>query len=110
MPLNAVKASDLFEFLEARMRAPVKPWSMGHANGLVKRTLREVFALARSRGLPEGANAVDDLDILPVLSPKEEKSRLKPRHPSTDGQLSPLFASEWYRPDSTRWRGKMGSR
>ncbi|MFG6490280.1 hypothetical protein ACG04R_26650 [Roseateles sp. BYS78W] len=109
VPLGAVKASDLFEFLEARMRAPVKPWSMKHAHGFVKRTLREVFALARTRGLLEGANPVDDLDVLPSLTSKEEKARRKPRHPFTDSQLSTLFASDWYRPDSTRWRGKMAT-
>ena len=109
VPLNSVRASDLFAFLEARMRAPVKPWSMKHAHGLVKRTLREVFALARSRGLLEGANPVDDLDILPSLTPKEEKARRKPRHPFTDDQLTTLFASEWYQPGSTRWRGKMAT-
>jgi hypothetical protein len=74
LPLSSIKASDLFEFLEVRMRAPVKPWSMKHAHGLVKRTLREVFALARTRGLLDGANPVDDLDILPTLTTKEEKA------------------------------------
>jgi hypothetical protein len=49
VPLSAVKAPDLYEFLEVRMRAPVKPWSMQHAHGLVKRTLREIFALGCAR-------------------------------------------------------------
>ena len=75
LPLSAVTASDLFDFLEARMRAPVKPWSTKHAHGLVKRTLREIFALARTRGLLVGANPVDDLDVLPSLTAKEEKAR-----------------------------------
>ncbi|KQZ34310.1 hypothetical protein [Massilia sp. Root1485] len=109
VPLNAVKASDLFKFLEVRMRAPIKPWSMKHAHGLVRRTLREVFALARTRGLLDGANPVDDLDILPTLTAKEEKARRKPRYPFSDTQLSVLFQSEWYRPDSTSWRGKMAT-
>lgn len=60
-------------------------------------------------GLLEGANAVDDLDVLPSLTSKEEKARRKPRHPFTEGQLSTLFAEDWYRPDSTRWRGKMAT-
>ncbi len=109
VPLSSVKASALFEFLEVRMRAPVKPWSMQHAHGLVKRTLREIFALARTRGLLEGSNPVDDLEILPTLTQKEEKARRKPRHPFTDAQLSTVFSSEWYRPGSTRWRGKMAT-
>jgi integrase len=109
VPLSAVKASDLYDFLEVRMRAPVKPWSMQHAHGLVKRTLREVFALARTRGLLVGGNPVDDLEILPTLTQREERDRRKPRHPFSSGQLSTLFGSEWYRPDSTRWRGKMAT-
>ena len=109
VPLSSIKAPDLFEFLEARMRAPVKPWSMKHARGLVKRTLREIFALARTRGLLDSANPVDDLEILPSLTKKEERARRKPRHPFTDAQLSTLFGSEWYQPDSTRWRGRMAT-
>lgn len=107
VPLNAVKASDLFEFLEVRMRAPIKPWPMKYSHGVVKRTLREVFALARTRGLLDGANPVDDLDILPTLTAKQEKAQGKPRYPFTDSQLSTLFQSRWYRPGSARWRGKM---
>lgn len=107
VPLNAVKASDLFEFLEVRMRAPIKPWSMKYSHGVVKRTLREVFALARTRGLLDSVNPVDDLDILPTLTAKEEKARRKPRYPFSDSQLSTLFQSEWYGPGSARWRGKM---
>lgn len=109
VPLDAVKAPDLFQFLDVRMRAPVKPWSMKHAHGLVRRTLREVFALARTRGLLGGANPVDDLAILPTLTAKEEKARRKPRYPFCDGQLAELFQSEWYKPGSKRWHGKMAT-
>ena len=108
LPLSAVKAADLYEFLESRMRAAKKPWSMKHAHGLAKRTLREVFGLARTLGKLEGENPVDDMDVLPLLEAKEERARKKPRHPFKDSQLSTLFTSEWYRVDSDRWRGKMG--
>jgi integrase len=102
-----VKGADLFEFLEARMRAPEKPWSMKHAHGLVKRTLREVFGLARTRGLLDGSNPVDAMDVMPMLTASEERARRKPRYPFTNKQLTTLFTSEWYRADSDRWRGKM---
>ncbi len=107
--LGAVKVSDLYDFLDTRMRASRKPWSMQHAHGLVKRTLREIFALARTRGLFAGGNPVDDMDILPMLTAKEEKTRRKPRRPFLDGQLSTLFTSEWYRSDTNRWHGKMAT-
>lgn len=108
VPLASVKGADLYEFLEARMRAADKPWSMKHAHGLVKRTLREAFGLARTRGLLEGANPVDDMEVMPMLTAKEERARKKPRHPFTDSQLTTLFTSDWYRAGADRWRGKMG--
>lgn len=107
VPLSSVRAADLYGFLEARMHASLKPWSMQHAHGLVKRTLREVFGLASTQGLYDGANPVDAMVVLPKLSAREEKARRHPRHPFTDGQLSALFASEWYQGTSTRWTGKM---
>lgn len=108
VPLSSVKGADLYEFLEARMRAEDKPWSMKHAHGLVKRTLREVFGLARTRGLLEALNPVDDMEVMPMLTAQEERERKKPRHPFTDAQLTTLFASDWYRAGANRWRGKMG--
>lgn len=108
VPLSSVKGSDLYDFLEARMRADDKPWSMKYAHGLVKRTLREVFGLARTRGLLEGSNPVDDMEVMPMLTEKEERARKKPRHPFTNAQLSTLFTSDWYRAGTNRWRGKMG--
>lgn len=107
--LSSVKASDLYEFFEARMRSADDSWSMTHTHGFVKRTLREVFALARTRGLLEGRNPVDDMEVMPSLTAKEERARKKPRYPFSDAQLTSLFASEWYRRDSRRWRGKMGT-
>jgi integrase len=108
VPLASVKSSDMYEFLESRMRAPEKPWSMKHTHGLVKRTLREVFGLARTRGLLDGVNPVDGMEVMPMLAAKEERARMKPRHPFTDAQLTTVFTSDWYRADSDRWRGKMG--
>jgi hypothetical protein len=107
VPLASVRGADLYEFLDARMRADGRAWSMKHAHGLVKRTLREVFGLARTRGLLEGGNPVDDMEVMPLLTAKEERSRMKPRHPFSDAQLTTLFGSEWYQHGSERWRGKM---
>jgi hypothetical protein len=106
--LSSVKAADLYGFLEFQMREADKPWSMERAHGIAKRTLREVFGLARTNGMLEGKNPVDSMEVLPLLAADEESSRKKPRFPFTDSQLTTLFTSEWYRPDSSRFRGKMG--
>lgn len=105
--LSNVTGHDIYEFLGARMRAPIKPWSMGHAHGFVRRTLREVFALARTKGLLKTSNPIDDLELLPMLSLKEEASRKRPRLPFTDIQLSTIFTSAWYQIDAQNWKGKM---
>lgn len=107
VPLSMVAADDLYGFLDARMRAPIKPWSMGHAHGFVRRTLREVFALARTKGLLKKPNPVDELELMPMLTAKEESSRKKPRLPFSDTQLSTLFSSAWYQKDASNWSGKM---
>lgn len=107
VPLAKVTGSDLFDFLEAGMHSGNKPWSMKYAHGLVKRTLREIFALARTRGLLTTGNPVEDMQVLPMLPAAEEKARQQPRHPFSNTQLTTLFTSEWYRTDSSKWRGKM---
>lgn len=108
IPIGAVTSTHVYDFLDSRMRDPVKPWSMQTALGLAKRSLREVFALARAKGVLVGSNPIDALDILPRLKREEEVKRLKPRHPFSDDQLNRLFASHWYDRWSRRWRGKMG--
>jgi hypothetical protein len=106
--LSAVKAADLYGFLEFQMRDADKRWSMDRAHGIAKRTLREVFGLARTRGLLEGENPVDGMEVLPLLGAEEERSRKKPRLPFSDAQLTTVFTSEWYQSDTNRFRGKMG--
>lgn len=109
VPLSSVRSADLYDFLEARMRDPAKGWSMGYAHGRVRSTLREVFALARTKGLLLGVNPVDDLDVLPMLSAEEEEEHRQPRMPFSNAQLNTLFASDWYRPNANKWLGKMGN-
>lgn len=107
VPLSSVRATDLYDFLSARMNAPAKPWSMKYAHGLVKSTLKEVFSLARTQGRLTGPNPVDDLHVLPKLSAEAERGRRNPRFPYTDKQLTTVFSSEWYDPAAVRWTGKM---
>ena len=106
--LDSVKPGDLYGFLESGMHAATHPWSMDYAHGVVRRTLAEVFDLARSRGLMLAENPADALRVLPRLSASEERQRRHPRYPYTDAQLSAIFKSDWYNPSSTAWRGKLG--
>jgi integrase len=107
IPLDQITSNDLFDFIEARMHADHKPWSMDYAQGVVKGTLREVFALARTKNLMTGKNPVSDLDVMPRLTRDEEAAHKKPRHPLTSLQLTTIFSSAWYTPSSNLWRGKM---
>ena len=107
VPMPSVRATDLYDFLSVRMNAPVNPWSMKYAHGRVKSTLKEVFSLARTKGLLDGANPVDDLHVLPKLSAEEERTRKNPRLPYSDKQLTTVYSSEWYNPAADRWTGKM---
>jgi integrase len=104
--LSAVTSADIYNFIDSRLHAAEKPWSHGYATGKAKAALFEAFALSKTLALID-RNPVSELEILPKLSAKEEESRRKPRWSYTASQLNELFSSEWYNPDSTKWRGKM---
>lgn len=105
-PLDLIASADVFNFLESRLDAKEKPWSYKYASGRAKSVLREAFGLAKSLNLI-ASNPVDELDVLPKISKKEEEGRRKPRFPYKTNHLNILFLSDWYNPDSTNWRGKM---
>ncbi|MCZ8095572.1 MAG: hypothetical protein O9331_19035 [Acidovorax sp.] len=107
VPIDDIKSHDLYRFIDAQQQLERKPWSMKYARSVVKRTLFEVFALARTKQLMKGSNPVDDLVLMPQLSKEVEASRMKPRFPYTDAQLSALLTSAWYDPTSKHWTGKM---
>lgn len=107
VPLSSVTGQDLYRFYEARLNADEDRWSMKYAHGLARRTVREVFELALTLDMMRGDNPDTLMKALPRISRAEEATRLKPRRPFGDEQLTALFASEWYRPDSTTWTGKM---
>jgi integrase len=108
VPLNDITSHDLYRFIDAQQQGEHKPWSMKYSRGVVKRTLFEVFALARTRQMMSGTNPVDDLTVMPPLSKEAEASRMKPRYPYSNAQLNTLFASPWFNASSNRWTGKMG--
>lgn len=108
IPFDRVKPSHVFEFMESRMRAEVRPWSENRAKTFGKRALREVFGFARTKGLMSIPNPVDELEVFPSLSKHEEAARKNPRYPFTSGQLNSLFKSKWYDPNEFgAFRGKM---
>jgi integrase len=105
---NSVRSSHIYDFLHARMNAPVRSWSEKRAKTFGKSNFREIFGFARTRGLMTEPNPVDSLETLPRHSRKEENSRKKPRYPFLDDHLSRIFASAWYDPDEgSIVRGKL---
>ncbi|CAG9165236.1 hypothetical protein LMG23992_00380 [Cupriavidus laharis] len=104
--LTAVTSADIFNFIKSRLHDADKPWSHGYATGRAKRAIFDAFALAKTLGLVE-KNPVAELEVVPKISAKVEKSRRKPRLPYKAHHLNTLFSSEWYNPDSRNWRGKM---
>ncbi|CAE6766926.1 hypothetical protein R70006_03758 [Paraburkholderia domus] len=109
VPLEEVSASDIYRFLEDRLHTKDKPWSQGYVDGFVQRTLREMFALARTQGHMHADNPMNHLETTPKISKQEEKARKKPRKPFTVAQVNTVFASDWYDPNATHWTGKMSS-
>jgi len=109
VPLDGVSSGDLYRFLEARLHASQEAWSQSYVDGHAKRALREMFALARTQGRMRGENPVERLETTPKLPKKEQQRRLKPRYPYTTQQLNVLFASDWYDPNASNWRGKMST-
>src|SRR5690606_34571874 len=98
----------IYDFMLDRLHAAHKPWSEQRAKSFGKRTLREIFGFARTRGLMTVPNPVDALEVFPTLSKADEASRKKPRHPFNSSQLNTFFSSEWYDPyNSNQFRGKM---
>lgn len=109
IPIDDVLPKDIFNFLKHGLNDPNTLWSMQYAHGVVLRTLRSVFSLAISTDRRNGSNPVDSVVELPKIPEKDEQERLNPRRPYSDAEISKVFASEWYRLRSTRWRGKMAS-
>jgi integrase len=105
--LNDVVSNDVYEFFEARLFAAVKPWSQNYLNNHVRRKLNDIFALARTKSLMTAANPIATLELMPKLSPAERKSREKPRRSLVSDKVNELFSSEWYKPTSTFFIGKL---
>lgn len=106
--LDSVTPAHIYDFLEARMNAKVRPWSESRAKTFGKRALSEAFGLARTKGLMKSPNPVAGLEALPSLTKEEEAARKNPRFAFSSGQLNTLFSSDWYDPKNrTATKGKM---
>lgn len=103
--LHEISSAHVFDFLKSRLHASVKPWSQSQAVR-AKNVLFQAFGLARTLNLIE-TNPVADLEVLPKISPQDEQRRQKPRFPYNASQLNLIFSSDWYAPNSRKWRGKM---
>ncbi|MFM0654451.1 DUF6538 domain-containing protein [Paraburkholderia sediminicola] len=107
--LDDVTSGDIYRFMDARLKDPKDGWAQSYVDGHAKRTLREMFALARTQGRMHGENPVGRLETTPKLPKKEQQKHLQPRYPYKAPHLNALFASDWYDPNATHWRGKMST-
>jgi len=107
--LDEVTSNDIYRFFEAQLFTAEKKWSQVYVDGHAKRALKEIFALARTKSLMTSDNPVAKVEMMPRLSENERKQRLKPRYAFSSEQINGLFSSEWYQPQSTQFRGKLGS-
>lgn len=105
--LNEVSSTDIFGFFSERLFTDTAPWTQGYVNGHVKRALNDFFMLARTLSLMSVDNPVAKLELMPKLSDKVNNSRLKPRYPFSNNKVNILFASDWYKPNSSRFTGKL---
>lgn len=105
--IDEVRSADIYRFLEDRLFSDKEPWSQAYVDGHGKRALREVFAFARTMGLMTAQNPVADLETTPKLPKNQQKTRSKERFPFSTEQINQLFASDWYRPRSAYFKGKL---
>ena len=105
VPLDSISSREIYDFLYSRLHDKDAPWSEGYALGRAKNTLKEFFALARTKALMSSRNPVLEMDTNPGLNAKVGASRLKPRFPFDSSQLNTILSSDWYRRDSGRFKG-----
>lgn len=105
--LDDVNSNDIYNFFEFKLFNAEEKWSQQYVDGHVKRALKNVFALARSKSLMTVNNPVLSLEVAPKLSQKQKKARSKPRFPLTTNFINALLTSQWYNPTSRSFRGKM---
>lgn len=107
-PLGRVSPDVLYNFFQSLMTAPDKPWSEKRVSTFGKRVIKEFYSVARTRGLYDGPNPVEQLLILPSNSKEDELKHKRPRLPYNFEKINQIFSSAWYDPkDTTHFRGKM---
>lgn len=107
--LDEVTSNDVYKFYEYKLFSAPEKWSQKYVAGHVKRALNQMFSLARTKALMTGDNPVGKVEMMPQLPEAERKKRENPRFPFSRDQINTLFESEWYAPQSTQFRGKLGS-
>ncbi|CUI04233.1 Integrase [Janthinobacterium sp. CG23_2] len=107
--LDEVTSNDVYKFFEYKLFSAPEKWSQKYVDGHVKRALRQMFSLARTKALMTGDNPVAKVELMPKLAEAERKKRENPRFPFSRDHINTLFESEWYVPRSTQFRGKLGS-
>jgi hypothetical protein len=107
-PLDSIRSSHVYHFLEERLNAAEDYWSMEYAHGPACTALDEVFSLARTMEMMTAPNPVKAMESKPTISKDENAKRKHPRRPFTTAQINAIFQSDWYDPNAANWKGKMG--
>ena len=107
-PLGNISPEILYNFFQHLMTTSDKPWSEKRVSTFGKRVIKEFYSVARTRGLYDGPNPVEQLLIFPSNSKENEQKHKKPRYPYNIDQINRIFSSAWYDPKNiTQFRGKM---
>jgi len=105
--LAEVSSRDIYELMEYHLNT-TKKWGASYLSK-VKTYIGEIFSLAITLSYFDGPNPVERIRQVPQLAKAERAARDKPRYPLSSQQINAIFASEWYNPRATRWRGQIGS-
>lgn len=104
--LSEVTSADIYAVMEHHLRV-TKRWGPDYLPK-VKTYFDDFFSLGITLSRFEGPNPVLSLRKLPQLSQKEREERKKPRYALSSEQLNIIFASDWYNPTATHWKGQLG--
>jgi integrase len=105
--LGEVSSRDVYEFMNHHLTVS-KRWSQQYLSK-VKVYLTDIFSVAITLNHFDGQNPVDNLARMPQLPKAERALRAKPRYPLSTEQINTIFSSEWYDPNSKRWKGQLGN-
>jgi hypothetical protein len=104
--LSEVTSADIYALMEHHLRV-TKRWGQDYLS-TVRTYFDDFFSLGITLSHFKGPNPIRTLEKLPQLPKKEREERKKPRYALSSEQLNIIFASDWYNPTATHWKGQLG--